>query len=354
VASAEDSWGWTSREVGEFRLEVQAIDRDLNISPSAVMAFRVVRPWHQQAWVWAVVGSGGLGLVGWVLTLVRRTRVSRLEAERLQARLMAEDLRARQSLEAKNRELEEARVQAEAANLAKSLFLANMSHEIRTPMNVILGYAQILSRDFELPQRFRSAVRTIETSGSHLLSIINEVLDLSRIEAGRVELVLEGCDLLGFLREMDPIFGELCRNKGLGWKMILPEEPELGVVVDVAKLRQVLVNLIGNGVKFTSEGGVELVVRVMGRDGHGPGEAGIGEDVGEARRVVLRFEVRDTGVGVLMEERGLIFEAFQQGSGGAACGGDGTGVDAFAPICRIDGRRAESGAERGWRVGVLL
>jgi signal transduction histidine kinase len=136
-------------------------------------------------------------------------------------------------------------VAAEQANQAKSAFLANMSHEIRTPMNAILGYAQILDGDPELQVRHRKAIETISHSGEHLLGLINDILDLSKIEAGRETLNLTDFDLKGMVNGLGSMFEIRCQQKNLGWEM----ETNLStghVHGDEGKLRQILINLVGN------------------------------------------------------------------------------------------------------------
>ncbi|MEZ0386351.1 MAG: ATP-binding protein, partial [Verrucomicrobium sp.] len=202
----------------------------------------------------------------------------------------------------------EAEAAAEAANKAKSEFLANMSHEIRTPMNAILGYSQILARDSALHPFQRDAVATILHSGDHLLHLINEILDLSKIDAGRMEVAISEFDLTVLLRDMEAMFQQRCEEKHLGLRLELPQ-PERAHTVrgDEGKVRQVLINLLANAVKFTDRGRVTL--RAL------PGDAD-----------VWRFEVEDTGMGIPNDQQERIFEPFQQGSFIHQSGGTGLGL----------------------------
>ena len=200
----------------------------------------------------------------------------------------------------------EAETAAEAANRAKSEFLANMSHEIRTPMNAILGYSQILARDGAMPPFHRDAVATILSSGDHLLHLINEVLDLSKIDAGRMDLDPVDFDLTALLHELAAMFQHPCEEKKLGLKLDAPElERACMVRGDASKLRQVLINLLSNAVKFTEQG------RITFRAAHGS-------------ETQWRFEVEDTGIGIHADSQKVIFDPFQQGPG--ARGREGTGL----------------------------
>ena len=200
----------------------------------------------------------------------------------------------------------EERNRTEEANRLKSQFLANMSHEIRTPLNAILGYAQLLDGDSKLSSEQRQSVQTIATSGNHLLGLINDVLDLSKIESGREKLFPVDFDLAELMVELRTMFRLRCEQKGLAWEV----ETEPGgrrVHGDENKLRQVLVNLLGNAVKFTEAGRVGFSLTVRPEDRY-------------------LFEVFDTGPGIPEAQQAAIFEPFYQTDGGVRKGGTGLGL----------------------------
>ena len=203
--------------------------------------------------------------------------------------------------------LELARREAEAANQAKSEFLSHMSHELRTPLNGILGYAQILQRDVRLGEAQRENLEAIVNCGDHLLALINDVLDLSKIEAGRLEVDKAPCDLHKLVKGVADIVQARAERKGIAFEAKASPELPQAVVTDAAKLRQILVNLLGNAVKFTEKGGVTLHA-TKAPDGD------------------LRFDVEDTGVGIAPEEIDEIFDAFKQVEAGKAAGGTGLGL----------------------------
>ena len=186
---------------------------------------------------------------------------------------------------------------AEAANLAKSTFLANMSHEIRTPMNAILGFTQLMRGDKGISERQRQQLDIINSSGEHLLALINDVLEMSKVEAGRVSVSVSAFSLFALLDEMNSLFSQRAEAKGLELRVIRSDDVPQFIVTDENKLRQVFVNLLGNAVKFTDEGHVELRVGV-GRD-----DAGV---------LTLLAEVEDTGRGIAPKDVDRLFQYFEQ------------------------------------------
>jgi PAS domain S-box-containing protein len=221
-------------------------------------------------------------------------------------------------------ELQQAKEAAEAANQAKSIFLANMSHELRTPLNAILGFAQIMTRSPTLPQEHRENLSIISRSGDHLLTLINNVLDLSKIEAGRIALNEKNVDLYRLLSEIEDMFRLRAKEKGL--QLIVDLAPDLPQYVrtDEVKLRQVLINLLSNAVKFTSEGGATLNARVQREQGTGGSETAGQPEVPPTTRT-LHFSVSDTGPGIAPDELKELFAAFSQTSSGQQAR-EGTGL----------------------------
>ncbi|WP_331645863.1 hybrid sensor histidine kinase/response regulator, partial [Piscinibacter sp.] len=224
-----------------------------------------------------------------------------------------------------------ARLAAEAANEAKSLFLAKMSHELRTPLNAVLGYAQLLKRDGHLTERQALGLNTIHSSGEHLLMLINDILDLSKIEAGKLDLYAEDVDLLRFLNLLADTIRVRAEEKGLVFSLVA--SPGLPPVVrcDEKRLRQVLLNLLDNAVKFTDRGHVTLRVQEGSR-----AESGAASAPQQPAR--LRFEVEDSGVGIAEEQLEASFQPFEQvGAVHRRAGGTGLGLAISRQLVRLMG-----------------
>lgn len=227
-----------------------------------------------------------------------------------------QDISARKALEDTVRVAKDA---AESANRAKDQFLANISHELRTPLNGILGYAQILRRDAAMSERQLSILGVIEQSGEHLLMLINDILDFARIEADKFELNVTEVCLAPFLRVIAEMVRVRADQKRLVLKHQAPANLSKVIRVDEKRLRQVLLNLLANAVKFTEQGEVTLVVRMIS-DGR------------------LRFEVRDTGIGVSPDRLETIFQPFEQaGDLTQRTGGVGLGLAISRQLVRMMG-----------------
>jgi len=206
--------------------------------------------------------------------------------------------------------LAEAKQAAEAASQAKSTFLANMSHELRTPLNAILGFSEMLTRDSDSLTEQKAKLRIIKRSGEHLLAMINDTLDLSKIEAGKIELEAEGFDLLLMLQNIGEMIAVRAAAKDLTFELEIAKHISPHVEGDLGKIRQILINLLGNAVKFTEDGGIVLRARTSDMvDG----------------RICLHLEFIDSGPGIPDDQIDTIFKPFAQ-AGRSALKHKGTGL----------------------------
>ncbi len=310
---------------GRYTFEVRARDSDGRLSSVAAFPLRVLPPWQRTWWAYTLyallAASAVYGMVRWRLR-----------------RLYARNQHLEDLIEERTDELVHARDQAESANRAKSAFLANMTHELRTPLNAILGYSQILLKDQELSARNRERITTMDRSGNHLLSMINEVLDLSKIEAGKLTLLPTPFSLDALLDDLCAAFQPRFSEKGLAFAHVAAPGLPMVVHTDAGKLRQVLFNLLGNALKFTQQGAVRLEITPA-----------------EGDRV--RFGVLDTGVGIASEELRHIFHAFHQaGDSHTAAQGTGLGLSISQRLVELLGGHleVESTPGRGSRFSFTL
>lgn len=206
--------------------------------------------------------------------------------------------------------LVKAKLEAEMANKFKSIFLANMSHEIRTPLNAIIGFSQLMNRDKLLSDSQKEYTVSIIHAGEHLLSLINDILELSKIEAGRVVLNPADIDLFALLDDIQMIFHERTQSKNLQFLFEKDDDLPRYIFIDESKLRQIFVNLIGNALKFTEEGGIAVRARV--------------DSIGVNKKMLV-VEVQDSGPGIPLNEMDKLFKHFEQTSSGINKG-SGTGL----------------------------
>ncbi len=231
--------------------------------------------------------------------------------------------------------LKDALKAAEQANLAKTAFLSNMSHEIRTPMNAIIGLNNIALNDMEVPDQTREYLEKIGTSANHLLNIINDILDMSRIESGRMVIKNEEFSFSKALEQVNTIISGQCRDKGLQYECRICGTIDDFYIGDDMKLRQIMINILGNAVKFTPEGGsVTFIIEETARL----------ED-----KATLRLIVKDTGIGISREYLPHLFEAFTQEDSSATnqYGSTGLGMPITKSIVEMMNGHIEVSSEKG-------
>jgi signal transduction histidine kinase/CheY-like chemotaxis protein len=346
----ETTVDWTPDQPGTYTLAVQYIDRDLNYSKPVLAQLTVVPPWFRNAFIMVPSVGTVLGLFGWAFIarslVIRRKR----EAEELRELLLEQEREGRLALEAKNAALAEAKETAEKANAAKSEFLANMSHELRTPMNAIIGYSEMLQEEAEDlgQQGFVPDLQKIHGAGKHLLGLINDILDLSKVEAGKMTLFLEEFDVAKLVGEVSATVRPLVAKNGNQLEVICPAD--IGLMrADVTKVRQTLFNLLSNASKFTEKG--QITLRVRREEGRRNAEgrmqnaetnqraAGAETSILHSSFCLLHFSVADTGIGMTPEQMGKLFEAFAQADASTTrkYGGTGLGLAISRKFCQLMG-----------------
>jgi signal transduction histidine kinase/ligand-binding sensor domain-containing protein/DNA-binding response OmpR family regulator len=296
---------------GKYRFRVCAANNDGIWNEQGVATAIEVLPfawqtlWFKVLVLWVVVGAAAL--LAWQFTRARlRRQLERLEQQG--------ERRARQV--------------ADAANRAKSEFLANMSHEIRTPMNGILGMTeQVLETPLSAEQH--DCLGLVKASADHLLDVINDILDFSKIEAGKLDLDAVAFDLRGMLAETLRSLELRARSKGLALTCDIGSDVPVVVEGDAGRLRQVLVNLVGNAIKFTDRGAITVTVHSVNADGTNGniGDQGVPKPGADTPGTIeLDFAVTDTGIGIAREKHGLIFDPFTQADGSTTRSYGGTGL----------------------------
>jgi signal transduction histidine kinase/CheY-like chemotaxis protein/purine-cytosine permease-like protein len=230
-----------------------------------------------------------IGVASWLLVLAKDSRRVAQEESRRQTALLLTEIEAHKRTDAA---LQKAKEVAESANQAKTHYVVAISHELRTPLNAILGYAQLLERDPDLPERRRDAIRVIRRSGEHLAGLIEGLLDISQIEAKRIEIYRDQVRLREFLTQLSDMFRLQAEAKGVRFVLVAAERLPEVVYADEKRLRQILINLLSNAIKFTSEGSVTLRVGW--------------------RYQIAEFEVEDTGPGMPRADLERIFDPFHR------------------------------------------
>ncbi len=255
--------------------------------------------------LWTVFFILGIiaGIAAWLFVLVHESRRVAEEESRRQTELLMQEIEAHKRTDIK---LQQAKEKAEAASKAKSRYVEGLSHELRTPLNAVAGYAQILERDPEIPVRRLDAIRVVRRNAEYLSGLIDGLLDISKIEAGRFHLNRNEVRLREFLLQLVDMFRLQASAKGIEFKFSASDKLPPSVYTDENRLRQILINLLSNAIKFTDAGHVTMRV--------------------DYRNQVARFEVEDTGIGIHPDDLNRIFQPFERAQRGPVNARTGTGL----------------------------
>ena len=297
---SEPTWQSGSLSEGRYLLHVAARNSEGTDSDEFGLAITILPPWYRTPWMYALyAGAGALGVFGlirwrlWQMRVREKELVAMVNYRTRELRQSEERIRTHyRELRQSEERLREAKDSAEAANRAKTAFLANMSHEVRTPLNSILGYAQLLLRGGKNVKDPASKLQSIIDSGAHLLGMMNELLDLARVESGKLAVTSEPLDLPSFLQSLVAEFEIRARQCGLRFDFSTSGSVPQCIETDPLRLRQILYNLVGNAFKFTRAGAVSLNVAVS-----------------DSR---LCLEVSDTGRGIAEADLPYLFKPFYQ------------------------------------------
>ena len=352
----DDRFEWVPTESGDYTIELTSYDQNLFESDPAYLNVKVVPLWYRNITLMAPLCLGAMAGLVWLTTLLLKGVKHRKEARILREELLNQETKTRQHLETVNKNLNRAQQEAliakkdaEKASDAKSLFLAKMSHEIRTPLNAVLGYSQILKGKAKLDDLTVTGLAAIENSGQHLLEIINDILTLSKIESGHVELQTHDFALSELIDSISEMVSLNCKKKGLQWRIqctesyhnkttgkyemkelaIKPPWPRLAFHADISKVRQILLNLLTNAIKFTKEGSITLEIRIQNPT----------TPQSIPAPLEVYFAVTDTGLGMEQDDIQRVFGAFEQGkiSGSGEQKGIGLGLSIARRLVEVLG-----------------
>ncbi len=320
---------YTNVPPGDYVFRVKGTNSDgVWNEEGAALVIDIPPPFWQTAWFRILAAAGTIAAISSVFVL--RIRSVERQRERLETQVQQRTLELRETMQ----ELARAKDDAEAASRAKSTFLANMSHELRTPLNAIMGFTQILTRDRRLPPDQKEDVEIIQRSSEHLLGLINDVLDMSKIEAGRTTLNQRAFDLHRLLEGLEEMFALRAEGKGLALALNLEPEVPRYVRGDDGKLRQVLMNLLSNAVKFSAAGQVLLRVWATPEP--------------DEHTVRVGFAIEDTGQGIGPDEMVHLFVPFgQTASGQQSQEGTGLGLAISQQFVRLMGGEIRVSSELG-------